>query len=71
MRSEVRERGGDMVTLREFLKLLDTMIPVTIYYYDEEIGTFSTGSVPEKWLDHKIDGIYIDAAHEEICIGVW
>ncbi len=58
------------MSLREFLKLLDTMMPVTIYYDCDEYGPYGIGKVPQKWLDQKVFQIFIEEDSDSIGIDV-
>ena len=65
-----RDLKEERMTLREFIKLLDTMLPVTIYYDSDSYGPYKTRDIPSKWLNRKVFQIIIDEDFEVIGIDV-
>lgn len=55
--------------LRDFLKLLDTILPVVIYYDGDEYGPYRKDVVPSRWLDEKVSQVFVDD-REDIGIDV-
>lgn len=58
------------MTLKEFLRMLDTMLPVTIYYDCDSYGPYDIGHVPSRWLNEKVFQIFIEENSDSIGIDV-
>ncbi len=56
--------------LRDFLNMLDTMMPITLYYDCDTYGPYKTTEVPKRWLDRKIFQIFIEEEYDSIYIDV-
>ena len=54
------------MTLKDFLKMLDTIMPIKIYYDGDDQGTYKAQDIPKKWLDQKVFQIFIDEWYEYI-----
>lgn len=58
------------MTLKEFLKLLDSILPIRIYVYDDDEGVFRYDEVPSRYMNRKVEDIFIDENYEDIGIGL-
>lgn len=56
--------------LKEFLKMLDTMLPIIIYYDSDTYGPYDIGKVPRRWLNEKVFQIFIEEDSDSIGIDV-
>lgn len=58
------------MSLRDFLELFDTQMPVTIYYDCDSYGPYKIREVPDRWLREKVSQVFIEEGYDTIEIDV-